>query len=82
MCFVELTWLIKTKRIEAGLMQKDLAKKMGYTSPQFISNWERGISKPPLKSVLKLCKILKINKTILECILLRDSANEIRKAFK
>lgn len=39
-------------RLKANLSQWDVAKKLGYTSPQFVSNVERGISKPPIK-VLK-----------------------------
>lgn len=35
------------KRQDARLTQRDVANKLGYTSPQFISNWERGLSQPP-----------------------------------
>lgn len=42
---------LKRKRIEKGLTQSDVAGKLGYGSPQFISNIERGISSVPLKSL-------------------------------
>ncbi len=42
---------LKTKRLEKGLTQSDVAHKLGYGSPQFISNIERGISSIPLKSL-------------------------------
>jgi transcriptional regulator with XRE-family HTH domain len=48
---------LKEKRIASGLSQKDVASKMGYSTPQFISNWERGISQPPINSIKKLCEI-------------------------
>lgn len=44
---------LQDARVRANLSQWDVAKKLGYTSPQFISNLERGISSPPLK-VLKV----------------------------
>lgn len=44
---------LQEARVAANLSQWDVAKKLGYTSPQFISNLERGISSPPLK-VLKV----------------------------
>lgn len=53
----DLGLFLKNKRIEAGLTQKDVAKKMGYTSPQFISNWERGLTAPPLSTIRSLIKL-------------------------
>lgn len=40
---------LKQKREQAGLSQGDVAEKLGYSTSQFISNWERGLSGPPLK---------------------------------
>ena len=39
---------LKLRREAAKLTQAEVATQIGYTSPQFISNWERGISHPPL----------------------------------
>lgn len=52
---------LKQKRIDAGLSQGELASQLGYTSPQFVSNWERGLSLPPKGSMKKVCKILKLD---------------------
>ena len=52
---------LKTLRVKAGLKQKEVASKLGYTSPQFISNWERGISSPPVKSLKQLAEIYNTN---------------------
>ena len=49
---------IKTHREAAGLSQGDLADKLGYITPQFISNWERGVSFPPVSSIVKISKII------------------------
>ena len=47
----------KKRREELGLHQKDVAKILGYSSPQFISNMERGLSLPPIKKIKKLIKL-------------------------
>ncbi|MEK2647425.1 helix-turn-helix domain-containing protein [Bdellovibrio sp. BCCA] len=51
---------LKQKRIAAGLSQADVAEKMGYSTPQFISNWERGVSHPPINALKKLAEIYTI----------------------
>lgn len=57
--------LLKARRLELGLDQKDIAKKLGYTSPQFISNWERGMSTPPAKKIKRLAQILELDPEII-----------------
>jgi transcriptional regulator with XRE-family HTH domain len=46
---MDLAHFLKIKREGAGLSQGHVAKKLKYTSPQFVSNWERGVSSPPIK---------------------------------
>lgn len=52
---------LKTKRTEAGLTQQQVASDLGYASPQFISNWERGISYPPIPTLKQLAKLYSIS---------------------
>lgn len=47
---------LRQARIEKGLTQKDLSEIMGYTSPQFISNIERGLCSPPLDCLREIIK--------------------------
>lgn len=42
---------LRERRLAAGLSQGDVAKKLGYGSPQFVSNWERGLSLPLIESL-------------------------------
>lgn len=35
--------LLKEKRLASGLSQLEIAKTLGYSSGQFVSNWERGL---------------------------------------
>jgi transcriptional regulator with XRE-family HTH domain len=53
---------LKSKRESAGLSQGDVAKKLKYGSPQFISNWERGVAKPPVKTLGKIISLYKIDR--------------------
>ncbi|MGZ3691862.1 MAG: helix-turn-helix domain-containing protein, partial [Pseudobdellovibrio sp.] len=41
--------------------QGAVAKKLGYTSPQFVSNWERGLSQPPVVTLRKIAQIYNIS---------------------
>lgn len=45
------------KRTKAGLTQRDVSNVLGYSSAQFISNFERGIATPPLKKMKVLLKM-------------------------
>lgn len=66
---------MKDHREKSGLSQLEVADTLGYSSAQFVSNWERGLCEPPLKSLKKLCRILDINeKEILRVILKEQKA--------
>ena len=61
--------LLKTARIESGLTQLEIAKKLGYSSSQFVSNWERGEALPPMDHFPKLASLLNITaKQLIDCI--------------
>lgn len=57
---VDLGALVRKYRIEAGMTQLDLSTKLGYDSMQFVSLFERGLSKIPLKVIGKLVVLLGI----------------------
>src|SRR5438132_1707241 len=48
---------LKEKRVMAGLTQWDVASALKYTTAQFVSNWERGVSLPPLETLPKLAEL-------------------------
>lgn len=49
------------KRTHRGLTQQDVARKLKYSSPQFVSNWERGIALPPMDALPVLVKMYDID---------------------
>jgi transcriptional regulator with XRE-family HTH domain len=55
-----LSSYLKQKRIASGLSQLDVAKVLGYSSPQFVSNWERGLVSPPLETIAVLIELYKV----------------------
>ncbi len=60
---------LKSMRQKSGLTQQDLANKLSYSTAQFISNWERGISLPPLEVLPKLSNLCKISaRTLVETL--------------
>jgi transcriptional regulator with XRE-family HTH domain len=48
-------------RTKAGLTQREVSLELGYSSAQFISNFERGIALPPLKKLKVMQKIYRGN---------------------
>jgi transcriptional regulator with XRE-family HTH domain len=56
-----LSGFLREKRIAAGLSQLEVAQKLGYSSPQFVSNWERGLVSPPLETLATLIRLYKLN---------------------
>ncbi|MBX2988029.1 MAG: helix-turn-helix transcriptional regulator [Bdellovibrionaceae bacterium] len=52
---------LKRKRVEMGMAQADVASKLGYTTPQYISNFERGVCQPSLKIAGKLAGLYKLD---------------------
>ena len=51
---------LRQKRIASGLSQLDVARVLGYASPQFVSNWERGLVSPPLETIGVLIQLYKM----------------------
>jgi transcriptional regulator with XRE-family HTH domain len=75
--FHHLGIYLKEKRIEAGQSQAELATVLGYTSSQFVSNWERGICAPPGESLQKMIKLLKLSREKIVTAMVEDCRVEI-----
>ena len=70
---------LQTLREKSGLTQKELADKFGYKTPQFISNWERGIAAPPIPVIKKLAKLLHIDSDKLFDVILSSEVEDFKR---
>jgi len=67
-------------RQKRGLTQGEVASALGYSTAQFVSNWERGQSSPPLDTLPKLAEIYSISAR--DVVKVFDAYNESRLALK
>ena len=74
---MDLAKFLREKRIEVGLSQGAVAKKLGYTSPQFVSNWERGLSRPPVATLRKIAQIYQIAPNEMFDAILKTTISEV-----
>lgn len=72
---------LKEKRVNAKLSQNDVAELLGYTSAQFISNWERGLCSPPMDVLQRLIKLYKADPRHLVQLMLEDNERVIIEEF-
>lgn len=78
---MKLKDLIKEKRIGIGMSQEKLATVLGYSSGQFVSNWERGESFPPIDRLAKLSLLFKIEDETLLNLFLKESEMSVKKEY-
>ncbi len=50
---------LREARQKAGLKQREVSEALGYSSPQFISNFEAGIAVPPLSKLAIMVQLYK-----------------------
>lgn len=76
-----LAGFLKEKRVAVGLTQSEVARRLGYSSPQFVSNWERGLANPPVFVLRDLTKMYKVSADQMFDLLLEDVKNELHREF-
>ncbi len=70
---------LKGKREQKGLTQAQVAAKLGYGSPQFISNIERGISRVPIKSLKSFIMVYELDANEVVDVLLEEQKAQLMK---
>lgn len=80
--FTHLGKYIRDCRVRSGLTQADISKKLGYTSSQFVSNWERGVSMPPMKTIAVLSRMIKLDPKHVVEIYVDGTRNLLERQFK
>lgn len=72
---------LRDKRVHNGFTQAEIAGKLGYSSPQFISNFERGLCSPPLKNLKTLVKLYKIDASELIKLIIEEQKQALSSAL-
>ncbi len=72
---------LRDKRVAAGFTQSEIAGKLGYSTPQFISNFERGLCSPPLKNLKALVKLYRIPVDEIMVLIMKEQESVLRKAL-
>ena len=72
---------LKEKRARVGLTQSEVASKLGYSSPQFVSNWERGLASPPVFVLRDLTKLYKVGADEMFSVLMAGVETDLRQEF-
>lgn len=78
----KLAQFLKDKRSQSGLSQKDVAMKLGYSTSQFISNWERGISQPPIHTLRTLAQMYNVSAEQMFNVLLENTMVQVQEDLK
>ncbi|MGZ3694759.1 MAG: helix-turn-helix domain-containing protein [Bdellovibrionota bacterium] len=74
--YTNLGEYLQKMRTKANLTQREVSLTLGYSSAQFISNFERGIAVPPLKKLKVLVKMYDMSPdTVMSLIL--DAEREV-----
>lgn len=73
---------LREKRLFSGVSQGKVAKSLGYHSPQFVSNWERGLAAPPMVMLVKIIDLLALDKQEVYDLLLSEREKELRIALQ
>jgi len=82
---MKLAKFLKDSRVNAGLTQGKVAEVLEYTTAQFISNWERGVSHPPIDILKKLARLYNVSDeelySIIEEVTIEETKKDLRRKF-
>lgn len=70
---------LQARRVKAGLSQGDVAAKLGYSSPQFVSNFERGLCAPPLNKMKTIVQLYDLNSEEVLKLMMKEHEKQLRK---
>lgn len=79
--FQNLGTYLRKAREDNQLSQRQVADALGYTSPQFISNFERGLCSPPLNKLRVLIDIYKLSPQKVMGIILDEQKKHLEKSL-
>lgn len=68
-------------REAAGFSQTEVAETLGF-KPQFVSNWERNMSRPPLPIVKKLIKLYRLDGEVVVQNMLNEERTRLEAGLR
>lgn len=74
--------LLAHARLTKNYTQGELAKLLGYSSPQYVSNWERGVCEPPLDKMHLIIKHLDLDPKLVFDQMMKDTARRLEQKLK
>lgn len=77
-----LSIFFKEAREKAGLTQKEVAQTLGYSSPQFISNWERGVCGVPMSALRELIRLYSLKTSEVIDLILESEEKTLKRNLK
>lgn len=79
--FQTLGTYLKKARVEKGFSQREVADALGYSSPQFISNFERGLCSPPLVKLKVLIDLYRLSPQRVMGLILDQQKKHLEKSL-
>lgn len=80
--YTNLGEYLQKMRTRANLTQREVSNTLGYSSAQFISNFERGIAVPPLKKLKALIKMYDMPAQAVMELILESEREQLEHALK
>lgn len=72
----------KNLREKAGLTQREVSDSLGYSTPQFISNVERGRCRFPVQKLSKIKKLYRLSSDQMVDLILTEERQILLRFFK
>lgn len=69
-------------REKAGLTQREVSDALGYSTPQFISNVERGRCRFPVEKLPKIKRLYKVSADQVINLILSEEKTSLQKILK
>lgn len=77
---VKIPW--KNLRERAGLTQSEVSRALGYSTPQFISNVERGRCRFPIQKLPRIRKLYRMSVEQVVELVVKEEKQGLLKAFR
>lgn len=79
--YAKLGAYLAAGRNEKNLTQRHMQKRLAYSSAQFISNFERGLAKPPIPKLREFIEIYDLNPKKVMRLIIKVEAEKIRSGL-